>query len=101
LLVDEPTRGVDIGAKAEIHQLLFDQARRGAAIVVISSDLLELLALADRILVMREGRMVGELTQAEATEARIMELACGTNGVSAAPASGHNRSIGESHVAAQ
>jgi ABC-type sugar transport system ATPase subunit len=76
LMVDEPTRGVDVGSKAEIHQLLFEQARRGAAVVVISSDLLELLALADRILVMREGRIAGELTHGEATEARIMELAC-------------------------
>jgi rhamnose transport system ATP-binding protein len=86
LLVDEPTRGVDVGAKAEIHQLLFDQARRGAAVVVISSDLLELLALADRILVMREGCIVGELAHGEATEARIMELACAANAESSSAA---------------
>ena len=75
LLVDEPTRGVDVGAKAEIHQLLYEQARRGKAIVVISSDMLELLAVSDRVLVMCEGRITGELTRAEATEAKIVELA--------------------------
>ena len=61
LIVDEPTRGVDVGAKAEIHQLLFELARRGAAMVVISSDLPEVLAVADRVLVMRGGRIVGDL----------------------------------------
>jgi ABC-type sugar transport system ATPase subunit len=75
LLVDEPTRGVDVGAKAEIHQLLYEQARRGKAIVVISSDMLELLAVSDRVLVMCEGRITGELTRAQATEAKIVELA--------------------------
>jgi ABC-type sugar transport system ATPase subunit len=75
LLVDEPTRGVDVGAKAEIHQLLYDQARRGTAVVIISSDLLELLAVSDRILVMCEGRITGELSRAEATEAKVVELA--------------------------
>jgi len=75
LLVDEPTRGVDVGAKAEIHQLLYEQARRGKAIVVISSDMLELLAVSDRVLVMCEGRITGELTRAEASEAKIVELA--------------------------
>ena len=61
LIVDEPTRGVDVGAKAEIHNLLYDQARAGAAVLVISSDLPEVLAVSDRVLVMREGRIVGEL----------------------------------------
>lgn len=75
MLVDEPTRGVDVGAKAEIHQLLYEQARRGTAVVVISSDMLELLAVSDRILVMCEGRITGELTRAEATEAKVVELA--------------------------
>ena len=75
LIVDEPTRGVDVGAKAEIHQLLFDLAAGGTAIVVISSDLPEVLAVADRILVMREGRLVGELGRDQATEDEVMELA--------------------------
>jgi ABC-type sugar transport system ATPase subunit len=99
LLVDEPTRGVDVGAKAEIHQLLFDQARRGAAVVVISSDLLELLALADRILVMREGRLMGELAHADATEARIMELACVADPALVAQATENKPLSGEIDVA--
>ncbi len=75
LIVDEPTRGIDVGAKAEIHGLLREQARRGAAVIVISSDLPEVLAVADRILVMREGRLVGELDAATATETAILERA--------------------------
>ena len=75
LIVDEPTRGVNVGAKAEIHQLLFQLASEGTGVVVISSDLPEVLAVADRILVMREGRLVGELGHDEATEDKIMELA--------------------------
>ena len=75
LLVDEPTRGVDVGAKREIHQLLRGLAARGVAIVVVSSELPEVLALSDRILVMREGRITAELARADATEARIMHFA--------------------------
>jgi ribose transport system ATP-binding protein len=75
LIVDEPTRGVDVGAKAEIHNLLYDLARGGAAVVMISSDLPEVLAVADRVLVMCEGRLTGELAKGKATEARVMELA--------------------------
>jgi ABC-type sugar transport system ATPase subunit len=74
-IVDEPTRGVDVGAKAEIHNLLYDLARSGTAILVISSDLPEILAVSDRILVMREGRITGELTRAEANEQSVMQLA--------------------------
>jgi ABC-type sugar transport system ATPase subunit len=74
-IVDEPTRGVDVGAKAEIHALLFDLARKGAAVLVISSDLPEVLAVSDRILVMREGRIAGELSASQATEKSIMKLA--------------------------
>lgn len=73
-IVDEPTRGVDVGAKAEIHGLLFELARSGAAVIAISSDLPEVLALSDRILVMREGRIAGELPKA-AGEAYVMKLA--------------------------
>jgi ribose transport system ATP-binding protein len=75
LLVDEPTRGVDVGAKREIHDLLRELAARGAAIVVVSSELPEILALSDRILVMREGRVTAELPRAEATEELIMHWA--------------------------
>ncbi len=75
LIVDEPTRGVDVGTKAEIYHLLDELAGAGLAILVISSDLPEVLALSDRILVMRAGRLTGELSRAEATEERIMALA--------------------------
>jgi ABC-type sugar transport system ATPase subunit len=75
LIVDEPTRGVDVGAKAEVHALLRQLAEQGTAVIVISSDLPEVLALADRIVVMREGRVRGELTRAEASEEAIMRLA--------------------------
>jgi ribose transport system ATP-binding protein len=75
LIVDEPTRGIDVGAKAEVHHLLREVARSGAAVIVISSDLPEVLALANRILVMREGRIAGELNGAGATEASVMRLA--------------------------
>ena len=75
LIVDEPTRGVDIGTKAEIYTLFDQLVKEGLAILVISSDLPEVLALADRILVMRHGRLTGELTHSEATEERIMRLA--------------------------
>ena len=75
LLVDEPTRGVDVGAKREIHELLHGLAARGVAIVIVSSELPELLALSDRILVMREGRATAELGRAEATEELIMRWA--------------------------
>ncbi len=75
LIVDEPTRGVDVGTKAEIYALMRELAAEGLAILVISSDLPEVLAISDRILVMRQGRLVGELRHAEATEERIMALA--------------------------
>ncbi len=75
LIVDEPTRGVDVGAKAEIHRLLFELSRKGVAVIVISSDLPEVLTVADRVLVMAEGRISGELSHEEATEERIIHLA--------------------------
>ena len=74
-IVDEPTRGVDVGAKSEIHALLYELARNGAAVLVISSDLPEVLAVSDRLLVLREGRIAGELPAAQATEKSIMKLA--------------------------
>ncbi|MSR32941.1 MAG: sugar ABC transporter ATP-binding protein [Gemmataceae bacterium] len=75
-ILDEPTRGVDVGAKVEIHDLLRSLAREGKGVLVISSELPEVLALADRILVMHEGRVTGEISDpAAATQERIMELA--------------------------
>ncbi len=75
LIVDEPTRGVDVGSKADIYRILRDLAAEGLALLVVSSDLPEVLALAHRIAVMAEGRVVGELDAADATEIAILELA--------------------------
>jgi rhamnose transport system ATP-binding protein len=75
LLLDEPTKGVDVGAKFEIHELIRDRAAAGMACLVVSSELPEVLALADRIVVMREGEVRGELSAREATEERVMRLA--------------------------
>ena len=75
LLLDEPTRGVDVGAKAEVYRLIRKLAQDGMATLLISSDLPEILALSDRILVMREGRISGELARADATEETILALA--------------------------
>ncbi|HSU99007.1 MAG TPA: sugar ABC transporter ATP-binding protein [Roseiarcus sp.] len=74
LILDEPSRGVDIGAREEIHEAIRKLARDGVGVIVISSDVEELAALADRIVVMREGRVVGELTGDDITEARIVEM---------------------------
>lgn len=75
LIVDEPTRGIDIGAKREVHQLLRELADEGTAVVLISSELPEILAVADRILVLREGRLAGEVPRGVATEESILRLA--------------------------
>src|SRR4029077_6931130 len=75
LLLDEPTRGIDVGAKAEIYQLIRKLAREGRAIIMTSSELPELLAVSDRILVLCEGRITAELPRAEATEEAIMHAA--------------------------
>ena len=75
IFLDEPTRGVDVGAKAEIHRILRDLARSGVGIVVISSELPELIGVCDRVLVVREGRIAGEVAADEMTEDRIMYLA--------------------------
>ena len=77
LIVDEPTRGIDVGTKAEVHHLLTDLARNGVAVLMISSELPEVLGVADRILVMREGRITAEFSHAEATEETIMTAAMG------------------------
>jgi ABC-type sugar transport system ATPase subunit len=78
LLLDEPTRGVDVGAKAEIHRHLRGLAHRGLAILIASSEMPELLALCDRIAVMRQGRLVGELPREQATAPEVLRLATGT-----------------------
>jgi inositol transport system ATP-binding protein len=74
LIVDEPTRGIDVGAKVEVHNLLFEMARSGIAIIAISSELPEVLAISDRIVTMREGRITGEMMRAEASEEALMTL---------------------------
>jgi L-arabinose transport system ATP-binding protein len=84
LVLDEPTRGVDVGTKAEIYSIINELAADGLALVVISSELPELLGLADRIVVMQAGRVTGELSRAEATEEGVLALAMAdhlTNGV--------------------
>jgi rhamnose transport system ATP-binding protein len=77
LIVDEPTRGIDVGTKAEVHRLLDELAGQGVAILMISSELPEVLRVADRILVMREGHLVAELTHQEASEEAIVAAATG------------------------
>ncbi len=86
LLLDEPTRGIDVGAKQEIYDLVLALAGQGLAILMVSSELPELLLLADRILVMSEGRQTGMLTRDEASEEAIMQLAAprSTDAVAAA-----------------
>jgi inositol transport system ATP-binding protein len=74
LIVDEPTRGIDVGAKVEVHNLLFQMAASGIAIIVISSELTEVLALADRIVTMREGRVTGGAARQDATQEKLMAL---------------------------
>ncbi|WP_009962319.1 sugar ABC transporter ATP-binding protein [Verrucomicrobium spinosum] len=77
LLLDEPTRGIDVGAKAEIYQLMERLTAEGMAVLFASSEMEEVLAMSDRVLVMHEGRLSGELSRAEATEESIMALATG------------------------
>jgi rhamnose transport system ATP-binding protein len=77
LILDEPTRGIDVGAKAEVHQIVDELASSGIAIILISSDLPEVLAMSDRVLVMREGRQVGLFERADATEERVITAAMG------------------------
>jgi ABC-type sugar transport system ATPase subunit len=77
LILDEPTRGVDVGAKAEIHALIGELADNGAAILLISSELPEVLTLSQRILVLRAGRVVGEVPQAQATQDGLLRLMAG------------------------
>ncbi|WP_409263035.1 sugar ABC transporter ATP-binding protein [Neorhizobium galegae] len=77
LILDEPTRGIDVGSKSEIHKLMTEFARQGLAILMISSELPEVLGMSDRVMVMSEGRVAGELTRSEATQESVMHLATG------------------------
>ena len=77
LIIDEPTRGIDVGTKAEVHRILDALAADGVAVLMISSELPEVLGVADRILVLHEGRLVAEFARAEATEDNIMRAATG------------------------
>jgi ABC-type sugar transport system ATPase subunit len=79
LMVDEPTRGVDVGAKAEIHHLLVELACQGLGILVISSELPEAMNLSRRILVMRQGRVAGELERKDFSQPNLMRLMAGVN----------------------
>ena len=82
LIFDEPTRGIDVGAKVEIYELMNQLAERGVGIIMISSELPEILGMSDRILVIHEGRIAGELKREEATQEKIMHLATGGSLVS-------------------
>ena len=75
LLLDEPTRGIDVGAKYEIYQLIIDLARRGKAVIMVSSEMPELLGVCDRILVLSGGRISGEVDTKNTTQEEIMTLA--------------------------
>jgi len=77
LILDEPTRGIDVGAKSEIYRLMTEFVRSGKAIIMISSELPEVLGMSDRILVMHEGDKIGELSRAEATQEKILQMATG------------------------
>jgi rhamnose transport system ATP-binding protein len=77
LILDEPTRGIDVGAKVEVHQLIDELASRGMAIIMISSDMPEVLAMSDRVLVMREGRQMAIFDQRDATQERVLAAAMG------------------------
>jgi rhamnose transport system ATP-binding protein len=81
LIVDEPTRGIDVGTKAEVHRLLSRLAADGVAILMVSSELPEVLAMADRVLVMHEGRLVEEIPRERADEESVMFAATGRGAV--------------------
>ena len=77
LIFDEPTRGIDVAAKAEVHQIISELAAQGLGLILISSDMPEVLAMSDRILVMREGRQMGIFSRKEATQETILAAAMG------------------------
>mgnify|MGYP001087841749 FL=1 len=75
VIMDEPTKGVDVGAKAEIYQIMGNLAMQGYAIILISSEMPEILGMSDRVIIMCNGRVTGELSRSEATQEGILELA--------------------------
>jgi ribose transport system ATP-binding protein len=79
LIFDEPTRGIDVGAKQEIYNLMCDLANDGKAIIMISSDMEELLGMSDRIIVLSEGKMAGEVGKEQFSQDYILDLASGTH----------------------
>ncbi|MCB0048719.1 MAG: sugar ABC transporter ATP-binding protein, partial [Caldilinea sp.] len=83
LILDEPTRGIDVGAKSEIHRLMSKLAQEGKAIIMISSELPEILGMSDRVLVMHDGRVGGEFARKDATQENIMRAATGQGEVAA------------------
>jgi ABC-type sugar transport system ATPase subunit len=95
LMLDEPTRGIDVGAKAEIQDLLRRLAAAGKAILVVSSEVSELVAVCDRILVLWRGKLAGEVRRDEANEERILSLACGES-IAGGSSFGNNQ--GRSHA---
>ena len=78
--MDEPTRGIDVGSKSEIYQIMDELTKQGVGIIMISSELPEVLGMSDRIMVMRQGRIVKELSRAEASEETVMQYAVGSAG---------------------
>ena len=85
LILDEPTQGIDVQTKAEVHAVIADLARQGLAIILISSELPELLGMCDRIMVLREGRITAELPAAEATQERVLYAMTDAAGAAAGP----------------
>lgn len=77
LILDEPTRGVDVGTKAELHALIGERAAQGAAMLVISSELPELINVSSRVLVLRDGQFTGEMSRNDATQERLLRLMAG------------------------
>jgi inositol transport system ATP-binding protein len=80
LIVDEPTRGIDIGSKVEVHNLLIEMAKQGIAVIVISSELPEVMAVCDRIVTMREGAVTGEIARADASQEKLMMMMTAQHG---------------------
>lgn len=79
LIIDEPTRGIDVGAKAEVYRTLAELVKEGMAVLMISSELPEVLGMADRVLVMHEGRISADIARADVNEERVMSAALGTS----------------------
>ena len=77
IIVDEPTRGIDVGTKSEVHRIIDDLAQSGVAVLMISSELPEILGMADRVLVMREGRLAATINRSDATQELVMMAATG------------------------